>query len=194
MQLEASIKTVTYFNAQNGFSVLRCEVEGEKGPVTVTGTFPELQPGEAVKLEGTWSSHPKFGRQFVATRCETTIPSGGASLVAYLSSGLFKGMGKTTATRLVEKFASRTLEVLDSHPEELQGAIRGFTGRRLQNFLSSWKAMRDSRETLLFLRSPAAPRSGCGTSTDRPPSRPFPAIPICSAKRFGASGLPRRTT
>ncbi len=151
MHLEGTLKTVTYHNAQNAFSVLRFEVPGESGTVTVTGSFPELQPGETVRLEGEWSSHPKFGRQFAATHCEPVIPSGGAGLVAYLASGLFKGIGKTTATRLVELFGEQTLVVLDRHPEALKGAIKGFTGKRLEAFLESWKAMRESRETLLFL-------------------------------------------
>jgi exodeoxyribonuclease V alpha subunit len=153
MQLEATLKNVTYHNAQNGFSVLRCEVPGETGVVTVTGNFPELQPGESMRLEGEWASHPKFGKQFAATHCEPVIPSGGAGLVAYMSSGLFKGMGKTTATKIVELWGERTLEILDQHPEQLKGAIRGFTGKRLDAFLTSWKAMRESRETLLFLYS-----------------------------------------
>lgn len=151
MQIEGTLKTVTYHNAQNGFSVLRFDVQGESGTVTVTGNFPELQPGETVRLEGEWSSHPKFGRQFTATHCEPVIPSGGAGLVSYLASGLFKGIGKTTATRLVELFGEQTLVILDRHPDALKGAIKGFTGKRLEAFLESWKAMRESRETLLFL-------------------------------------------
>lgn len=153
MQLEGTLKTVTYHNVQNGFSVLRFDMPGHDGVVTVTGTFPELQPGETVRLQGEWSSHPKFGRQFTATHCEPVIPTGGAGLVAYLASGLFKGMGKNTATKLIELFGEQTLTVLDEHPARLKGAIRGFSGKRLDAFLASWKAMRDSRETLLFLYS-----------------------------------------
>lgn len=151
MILEGTLKNVTYHNAQNGYSVLKFEIAGESGPITVTGNFPELQPGETARLTGEWTFHPKFGRQFAATHCETMIPSSGNGLIAYLSSGLFKGMGKTTATKIVEKFGDGTLPLLDQHPEQLHGAIKGFTGKRLATFLESWKGMRESRETLLFL-------------------------------------------
>lgn len=151
MQIEGTLKTVTYHNAQNGYSVLKFEVVGENGPVAVTGNFPEMQPGETALLTGDWSVHPKFGRQFAATKCETKIPSSGNGLIAYLSSGLFKGMGKATATKIVEKFGEQTLTLLDQTPEKLKGAVKGFTGKRLESFLTNWKGMRESRETLLFL-------------------------------------------
>jgi len=151
MLLEATLKNVTFHNAQNGFSVLRCEAAGYDGPITVTGNFPELQPGEMVRLEGEWKNHPKFGKQFLASRCEPMIPAGGAGLTAYLSSGLFKGMGRTTAAKLVAHFGEKTLDILDQQPNLLTGAIKGFSGKRLEAFLTSWKAMRESRETLLFL-------------------------------------------
>lgn len=37
MQLEGTIKSVTFHSADSGFSVFRVTVEGEKAPVVVTG-------------------------------------------------------------------------------------------------------------------------------------------------------------
>ena len=151
MQLEGILKNVTYRNAENGFSVLKFEVSGERGTTTVTGLFPDVQPGETLRMEGEWGSHPKYGKQFLCSHCESVFPTGGAGLIAYLASGLFKGIGKMTATRIVEKFGDDTLRILDLESEKLEGVIKGLSGKRLDKFIASWCDMRESRDTMLFL-------------------------------------------
>jgi exodeoxyribonuclease V alpha subunit len=151
MQLEGILKNVTYRNAENGFSVLKFEIPGERGSATVTGLFPEVQPGETLRMEGEWGSHPKYGRQFICSHSESVFPTGGAGLIAYLASGLFKGIGKTTASRIVEKFGDDTIRILDCANEKLNGVIKGLSGRKLEKFITSWRDMRESRDTMLFL-------------------------------------------
>ncbi|WP_414166359.1 hypothetical protein ACMATS_00140 [Streptoverticillium reticulum] len=33
------------------------------------------QPGESLRLTGTWTHHPRYGRQFKTHRCERTWPA-----------------------------------------------------------------------------------------------------------------------
>ncbi len=152
MQLEGTLKTITYRNAANGFSVLKFVVEGEARPVAVTGTFPELSVGESVRMQGEWTRHPKYGRQFLCTQSETFFPESGAGLVAYLSGGFFKGIGEATAKRLVDAFGGDLVNVLDGGGDALfKKKIKGFSGKKVTQFLNDWKQMRESRETMLFL-------------------------------------------
>lgn len=152
MQIEGTLKNITFRNSANGFSVLKFVVSGEARPVTVTGTFPELSAGETLRMEGEWKTHPKYGRQFVCAQSETVFPTSGEGLVAYLSGGLFKGIGQATAKRLVDTFGAELVNILDGDGDELgKKKIKGFSGKRVAQFLHDWKQMRESRETMLFL-------------------------------------------
>lgn len=152
MQIEGTLKNITFRNSANGFSVLKFVVSGEARPVTVTGTFPELSAGETLRMEGEWKTHPKYGRQFVCAQSETVFPTSGEGLVAYLSGGLFKGIGQATAKRLVDTFGADLVNILDGDGDELgKKKIKGFSGKRAAQFLHDWKQMRESRETMLFL-------------------------------------------
>ena len=80
--LAGSIERITYYNPENGYTVLRMRTAAHKIPgrnfeglVTVTGNLPELAPGEHLKLSGKWVNHPKHGTQFQADVCEQTMPA-----------------------------------------------------------------------------------------------------------------------
>ncbi len=150
MILTGLLKNVTFRNPENGWSVLRVESSEPKGIFAVVGTFPQLESGETISFTGEWIEHSKFGRQFQATHFETVIPTGGESLIQYLSSGLFKGMGPVSAKRIVDCFGENTLHILDNEPKRLE-EIKGLSGKRLKDFQTSWKEQRESRDTLLFL-------------------------------------------
>ncbi len=152
MQIEGTLKSITFRNEANGFSVLKFAVSEEARPVTVTGVFPSLSVGETLRMDGDWKTHPKYGRQFVCIQSETVFPTSGEGLASYLSGGLFKGIGKAIAKRLVDTFGERLVEVLDGGGDELgKKKIKGLTGKKASRFLQDWKQMRESRETMLFL-------------------------------------------
>ena len=151
-QIEGTLKTVTYHNIENGFSVLKFIVAGEARPVAVTGTFPELSIGENLRMQGEWKVHPKYGRQFFCSQSEVIFPKTGEGLVAYLSGGLFKGIGEATAKRLVDTFGDDLVNILDGDGDALaKKKIKGFSGKKVTQLLQDWKQMRESRETMLFL-------------------------------------------
>jgi exodeoxyribonuclease V alpha subunit len=75
--LTGSVERITYYNPENGYSVVRLRPERgsvqralSEGLITVTGNLPELAPGEHVRLSGRWTNHPKHGLQFQAETCE----------------------------------------------------------------------------------------------------------------------------
>ena len=126
-------------------------MEGEKAPVVVTGTFPDLGSGEKLQMEGEWGYHPKYGRQFKCTSYTVAV-NDSENIAEYLSSGLFKGIGPKTAEAIVKVFADDTVDVLDNHPDIFRKAkIKGLPAKKVEAFLAAWQENRHSRETLLFL-------------------------------------------
>ena len=62
--LEGSVERVTFYNPENGFSVVRLRVRGRREPIAVVGTLPAAQPGELLSLRGHWQTDPRHGAQF----------------------------------------------------------------------------------------------------------------------------------
>lgn len=60
-----------------------------------------------------------------------------AEMLQYLSSGIFRGIGKKTALKLVEHFGSHTLLILDREPEKLH-EVPGLNNYRIQNIIQAW--------------------------------------------------------
>ena len=151
MQLEGTIKNVTFHSPDSGFSVFRVIVKDEKAPVVVTGTFPDLRQGESLKMEGDWGYHPKYGKQFKCTSF-SIVEAESENITEYLGSGLFKGIGPKTAEAIVKVFGEDTADILDNHPDIFRKAkIKGITAKKVEAFLAAWQLNRHSRETMLFL-------------------------------------------
>ena len=151
MQVKGSIKSITFHSLQNGFTVMRLNDIESKKVVVVTGTFPALQPGESIAIEGNWGSHPKYGKQFQATSFEY-LATEDNDIVEYLASGQFPGVGQKIAERIVEIFGDKTADILDNDPNKFREVkIKGFPSRKVEAFLARWQEARHSRETMLFL-------------------------------------------
>ena len=101
---EGTVHSVIFQNAENGYTVLRLLTE-EGEVVTVVGCIPCVAPGEHLTVTGTWEVHPQHGEQLKAQELERTLPEEEEDIFAYLSSGVCKGVGPTTARRIVEQFS-----------------------------------------------------------------------------------------
>lgn len=114
-----------YRKEETGFTVLDLSTE-EGELITVVGVLPEISAGEELKLAGHWDTHATFGRQFRAELCERSMPETVAQMLKYLASGAVKGIGPSTANKIVEAFGEETFEVLSHHPEKL-AEIKGIS-------------------------------------------------------------------
>jgi len=81
--------------------------------------------------------------------CEIIQP-GHAGIVAYLSSGLIKGIGNKTAERIYDAFGEKTLDTLDYHPEELI-KVKGISKNKLERIRDSYMASRGARDIVTIL-------------------------------------------
>jgi len=151
-QLRGTVERVTYYSEESGYSVIRLNVEGRSDLVTVVGNLPEVNPGESLRLEGIWTTHQRYGRQFKAEQCQQILPATAEGIKRYLGSGLVKGVGPVTAARIVQRFGADTLRMLDEQPRRLREAL-GVGPKRAAAVARAWEEQKHIREVMLFLQS-----------------------------------------
>ncbi len=66
--LRCVVERITYQNADNGYTVLKCAVKNYSDLVTVVGTMAYTHVGSVLSLEGMWKMDAKYGRQFLVEK------------------------------------------------------------------------------------------------------------------------------
>lgn len=148
--LFGTIEHFVFQSADTGFVVFTLQTK-QLGKVTVTGTLPALVIGQDIEVIGAWKLHKKFGKQFEATRCSTTLPSTPLGLKKYLGSGLIKGIGKVYAEKLVDRFGSEILTIIDQNPERL-AEVPGIGSKRIEQIAIAWQDQKGIASIMVFLQ------------------------------------------
>ncbi len=155
--LTGTVERVTFYNPENGYSVIRIRPEHQNSPglsreglVTTVGNLPELTPGAFVRLSGRWEKHPEHGLQFNAQVCDQSLPATVEGIRRYLGSGLVKGIGPRLAERIVNQFGEKTLHVLDNQAELLT-EVPDIGIKRMLMITEAWELQKKVKEIMLFL-------------------------------------------
>lgn len=162
-KLSGSVERITYYNTENGYSVIRLKPDSRKmlpyshsvqrdQLATVVGNLPELQPGEWVEMDGKWSRHTKHGWQFSAETCNQSRPASVQGIKRYLGSGLVRGVGPKMAERIVDLFGEDTLDIIDNDPDQLLRVL-GMGKKRVKGIKKAWNEQRAIQEVMLFLQT-----------------------------------------
>ena len=146
---EGTVHSVIFQNAENGYTVLRLLTE-EGEVITVVGCIPCVAPGEHLTVTGTWETHPQHGEQLKVQELERSLPEDEDEIFDYLSSGVCKGVGPTTARRIVDRFGLETLDILEAEPERLQ-EIRGITAKKAMEIGALFRQHMGLRRLMEFL-------------------------------------------
>ncbi len=155
--LEAVLERITYANEENGYTVARVATRGSADLTTVVGNLLGAQPGESLRMQGVWKSHPQFGRQFEVRDYTTVLPATIQGIRRYLGSGLIKGIGPKMAERIVAHFDLDTLRVIEEEPTRLI-EIPGLGPKRTRMIGTAWEEQKAIKEVMIFLQ-------GVGVST-----------------------------
>lgn len=147
--IEGTVDSVVYQNEENGYTVLRLDV-GEDEPITVVGCIPGVAPGESLSAQGSWTRHATYGEQFKAEVARRELPAGEKAIFDYLASGAVRGIGISTAKKMVEEFGDEALEVLEKTPEKLT-VIKGITKKRAESMGEAFRLQMGMRRLLDFL-------------------------------------------
>ncbi len=156
-EISGNLEKVIYKNEENGFSVFSLKINSKES-VTVQGYMPEVHQGEYVCLKGTWTFHKKFGRQFTAKECKAQPPTTTLGIKKYLSSGLIKGIGPKYASKIVDHFEEKTLEIIDANPNRLS-EVEGIGKKRVELIIDAWEDQKEIAQVMVFLKSRDVPTS-----------------------------------
>ncbi|MFD3325901.1 ATP-dependent RecD-like DNA helicase [Streptomyces sp. NPDC058701] len=156
--VDGVLERITYANEDTGYTVARVDTgRGSGDLLTVVGSLLGAQPGESLRMEGRWGSHPQYGRQFTVENYRTVLPATIQGIRRYLGSGLIKGIGPKIADRIVEHFGTDTLDVIEDEPKRLI-EVPGLGPKRTKLIGAAWEEQKAIKEVMVFLQ-------GVGVST-----------------------------
>ncbi|MGW2558993.1 SF1B family DNA helicase RecD2 [Streptomyces sp. NPDC001514] len=156
--VEGVLERITYANEENGYTVARVDTGRGGGELlTVVGSLLGAQPGESLRMEGRWGSHPQYGKQFSVENYTTVLPATVQGIRRYLGSGLIKGIGPRIAERIVDHFGAGTLDIIEQEPGKLV-EVPGLGPKRTRMIGAAWEEQKAIKEVMVFLQ-------GVGVST-----------------------------
>ena len=127
-------ESTIFYNEANKFSIIVVKTSDPRIPpqacsgryygdrmLRFTAVGYELPRTKAVELEldGEWVES-KYGYQLQVEQWQEIVPQTADGLLAYLGSGLIKGIGPKTAEDIVATFGPDTLNILDAEPVKKQ--------------------------------------------------------------------------
>jgi len=140
MEIQGILQDIIYQNEINSYTIATFETEEEE--FTIVGYLPFINPGDTLKLVGKFVTHQDYGRQFKFDTFEKLMPQTLESLKQYLCNGTIKGIGPTTAKKIVDKFGEETIHVFKYEPEKL-ATVKGITKTKAleiaESFNENWE-------------------------------------------------------
>lgn len=123
------IDHIIFRNEDNGYTVMVLKGVSEEDELTCVGSFPVVTQGASVELEGNFTQHPVYGKQFQAVRLTEKMPEDALAMERYLGSGAIKGIGAALAGRIVRHFGDDTFQIVENEPERLS-EVKGISEKK----------------------------------------------------------------
>lgn len=151
-------------SAENGYCVFKYSVThddeiykqakqtfyGKEKMITAVGYYLPTATSVEYEFDGEWEKTEKYGYNFHVTNYAPVIPDTDEGLIAYLSSGLIKGIGEKTARAIVDAFGADTLLIFENSPEKLL-TIKGISQKKLDKIIDSYRSSHIMRDIISFL-------------------------------------------
>ena len=118
--------------------------------ITFTGYFHELNDIDNYIMYGNLINHDKYGEQFQVESYDRCKPEEKDSIVEFLTSGLFKGIGEKKAKNIVDVLGKDTLKIIIENPSNLI-LIPGITKANVDTLHNKLKEYEASYETIIYL-------------------------------------------
>ncbi|MBC7189599.1 ATP-dependent RecD-like DNA helicase, partial [Candidatus Aerophobetes bacterium] len=158
--LKVVVEKIIYHNTESNYLVARCCLfEKEEEYLTIVGNLVNPAPGIILQIEGDWTHHPRYGKQFKFHTYTKIEPATEEGIEKYLASGIIEKIGPGIARRIVKHFGKDTIKIIEKEPERLK-EVEGVGARRKENIIAAWEKEKKAKEIMLFLYS-----LGIGTST-----------------------------
>lgn len=111
--IKGTVEAILFQNSDNYYTVLKVDTietnESFDTMPTVVGFLPNVVEGDVYTFKGQTVEHPKYGKQLKAETFEKELPQTKDAIISYLSSDLFKGIGKKTAQNIVNTLGENAI-------------------------------------------------------------------------------------
>ena len=118
--------------------------------ITFTGYFHELNTDDTYLFFGASINHPKYGFQFNVTSYERVKPEGKDAVVEFLSSDLFKGIGKNIAQSIVNTLGENAIEEILKDKSCLN-LVPKLTMKKAEKIYTILNKYEQSHKTIVYL-------------------------------------------
>lgn len=149
MKIKGVVDSIIYHNSENGYSVIELNVAGNG--ITAVGSMPTITEGTTLELTGEMGFNNKYGEQFKIASARIVIPTDCESILRYLSSGLFKGVGEVTAYNIVDMFGEDTFKIIADEPAKL-AKVAGVSYKKAMAIHETYTAYVEMQDTILYLQ------------------------------------------
>jgi len=149
--IKGTLARITFRNKENHYTIARIKIHGTREPVVVVGHMAGIAQGETLELKGSWVTHVKYGEQFKVDSFEVILPATVGGIKKYLGSGLIKGIGKTMADKIVDRFQENALDIIENEPHRLR-EIQGIGKSKCDLITRAWDNHHAVRRVMQFLQ------------------------------------------
>ena len=146
--IDGIVEEIIYENEDTGYRVFSVNCDGVLCTAVATG--PQIFPGETITASGEWKNHSAYGRQFVCEDIEKTFPYELDGMLKFLASGAVKGIGPSTAQKIVDTFKEDSFYIIENEPERLT-QIRGISKDKAQAMSVSFSSTLGIRDIMMQL-------------------------------------------
>lgn len=137
IEIRFEVKKITY-KTEDGFRIMQVKllehpenVEIPTAEHIVSGVFiNNVNIKDTYKATGCWVDTGEYGYQFKIKNAILTMPETEKGVIEFLHRNI-SGVGKKTATTIVEKFGISTLDIIKNKPEELL-KIKNITEKKMK--------------------------------------------------------------
>ena len=123
------IRKIRFYSESSNYIVALIEVEQEDKLITMNGYMNNFNDYDKYLFIGDYEIHPKYGKQFKLNEYRIVLAKESDEIVKYLSSPLFKGIGKKLAQQIVDSLGEDCLTKIKADKHSLDVVI-GMTEKR----------------------------------------------------------------
>ncbi len=149
VEIRGSVEEIVYKNDENGFVIAVIESGDEF--IYVKGYIPIIHEGEDMLFRGRFVMHPTYGEQLEVTSSEILMPTDIEAIERYLASGIIKGIGPATASRIIDHFGKNSLDIIQYDPSRLT-EVSGIGQKKADEIASAFFEQRALKDIMLFLQ------------------------------------------
>lgn len=150
--LQGVVERILFEAPDSDYLVFRLRREDDDSVVTVTGNGSKPLVGDRLEVQGRWTEHRRYGRQYQAGCWKRLVPDTEEGMERFLASGAVKGIGPSLAHRIVEAFGSGAMGVLEKEPQRLL-EIEGIGRKKLADITDSFRKEKEVNDIALCLET-----------------------------------------